>query len=95
MVEHQTLERKVGGSKPTSAMFFFFFFFYLLLRQSISDHYLRSCGYVTCSRPQRTATGGLEPGISRPKVLGFTTGRDTLLPQKYWLYPGSGGSVPT
>ena len=53
--------------------FFFFFFFYLLLRRSISDHYLRSCGYVTCSRPQRTATGGLEPGTSRPKVLGFTT----------------------
>ena len=50
-----------------------FVFFYLLLRRSISDHYLRSCGYVTCSRPQRTATGGLEPGTSRPKVLGFTT----------------------
>ena len=48
-------------------------FFYLLLRRSISDHYLRSCGYVTCSRPQRTATRGLEPGTSRPKVLGFTT----------------------
>ena len=54
-------------------VFFWFFFFYLLLRRSISDHYLRSCGYVTCSRPQRTATGGLEPGTSRPKVLGFTT----------------------
>ena len=26
---------------------------------------------MTCSRPQRTATGGLEPGTSRPKVLGF------------------------
>ena len=50
-----------------------FFFFYLLLRRSISDHYLRSCGYVTCSRPQRTATGGLKPGTSQPKVLGFTT----------------------
>ena len=25
------------------------FFFYLLLRRSISDHYLRSCGYVTSS----------------------------------------------
>ena len=48
-------------------------FFNLLLRRSISDHYLRSCGYVTCSRPQRTATGGLEPGTSRPKVQGFTT----------------------
>ena len=48
-------------------------FFYLLLRQSISDHYLRSCGYVTCSRPQRKATEGLEPGASRPKVLGFPT----------------------
>ena len=47
--------------------------FYLLLRRSISDHYLRSSGYVTCSRPQRTATGGLEPGTSRPKFLGFTT----------------------
>ena len=55
-------------------------FFYLLLRRSISDHYLRSCGYVTCSRPQRTATGGLEPGTSRPKVLGFITApvRSTL-----------------
>ena len=52
---------------------FYFLFFYLLLRRSISDHYLRSCGYVTCSRPQRTANGGLEPGTSRPKVLGFTT----------------------
>ena len=28
---------------------------------------------MTCSRPQRTATGGLEPGTSRPKVLDFTT----------------------
>ena len=27
-------------------------FFDLLLRRSISDQYLRSCGYVTCSRPQ-------------------------------------------
>ena len=53
--------------------YFFLFFFYLLLRRSISDHNLRSCGYVTCSRPQRTVTGGLEPGTSRPKVLGFTT----------------------
>ena len=53
--------------------YFFLFFFYMLLRRLISDHYLRSCGYVTCSRPQRTATGGLEPGTSRPKVLGFTT----------------------
>ena len=51
----------------------YLFFFYLLLRRSISDHYLRSCGYVTCSRPQRTATVGLEPGTSRPKVLRFTT----------------------
>ena len=50
------------------------FFFYLLLRQSVSDHYLRSCGYVTCSRPRRTATRlRLEPGTSPPKVLGFTT----------------------
>ena len=49
-------------------------FFYLInFLRSISDHYIRSCGYVTCSRPQRTATGGLEPGTSRPKVLGFTT----------------------
>ena len=54
-------------------LFFSLFFFYLLLRRLISDHYLRSCGYVTCSRPQRTATGGLEPGTSWPKVLGFTT----------------------
>ena len=50
-----------------------FFVFYLLLRRSISDHYLRSCGYVNCSRPQQKATGGLKPGISRPKVLDFTT----------------------
>ena len=49
------------------------FLFYFLLRRSISDHYLRSCGYVTCSRPQQTATGGLELRTSRPKVLGFTT----------------------
>ena len=48
-------------------------FFYLLLRRSNSDHYLRSCGYVTCSRPQQTVTGGLEPGTSRPKVLVFNT----------------------
>ena len=48
------------------------FFFYLLLRQSIPYHSLSSCGYVTCSRPQQTATGGLEPGSSRPKVLSFT-----------------------
>ena len=47
---------------------FMLFFIYLFLRRS--NHYLRSCGYVTCSRPQRTATGGLEPGTSRPK--GFT-----------------------
>ena len=33
----------------------FFFFFYCLLSRSISDHYLRSCGNVTCSRPQRKA----------------------------------------
>ena len=35
---------------------------------------------MTCSRPQRTASGGLEPGTSRPKVLGFTTApvRSTL-----------------
>ena len=63
----------VGSIGYESEQFFFFFFFYLLLRQSISDHNLRSCGYVTSSRPQRTATGVLEPGTSRPKVLGFTT----------------------
>ena len=53
----------------------FYSFFFLLVTETInfSDHYLRSCGYVTCSRPQRTATGGLEPGTSRPKVIGFTT----------------------
>ena len=56
--------------------------FFLLLRQSISDHYLRSCGYVICSRPQRTATGGLEPGTSWPKVLGLTTG-----PVRYTFHP--------
>ena len=49
-----------------------FFFFYLLLRRLISDHYLRSCGYVTCSWPQQTATGGLESG-PLGSVLGFTT----------------------
>ena len=48
---------------------------YMLPRRSIFDLYLRSCGYVTCSRQQRTATGGLEPGTSRPKVIGFTTAR--------------------
>ena len=48
--------------------------FYLLLRQSISDHYLWSCGYVNYSRPHRRTTRlRLEPWPSRPKVLGFTT----------------------
>ena len=57
----------------TNAFFLTFHIIILLLRRSISDHYLRSCGYVTCSKPKRTATGGFEPGTSRPKVLGFTT----------------------
>ena len=51
------------------------YFIFLLVTEtinSISDHYLRSCGYVTCSWPQRRATGGLKPGTSWPKVLGFT-----------------------
>ena len=34
-----------------SFFFFFFFFFFTLY----SDYYLRSCGIVTCSRPQRMA----------------------------------------
>ena len=63
---------KIHRSFESGSFRLFFFFFYLLLRRSISDYYLRSCGYVTCSRPQLTATGGLEPGTSRPKVLGFT-----------------------
>ena len=41
---------------------------------------------MTCSRPQRTATGGLEPGTSRPKVLGFTTA-----PSAYITYNGENG----
>ena len=67
----------------------YIFFFYLLLRRSISDHYLRSCGYITCSRPQRTATGGLEPGTSRSKVLGFTTApvRSTYLTMCLMICP--------
>ena len=66
-----------------------FFFFYLLLRRSISDHYLRSCGYVTCSRPQRKATGGLEPGTSRPKVL-----RSTTAPvRSMWMWRFGDGDV--
>ena len=45
--------------------FFFFFFFYCLLSRSISDHYLRSCGNVTCSWPQRKALRlRIEPGTS-------------------------------
>ena len=42
---------------------------------------------MTCSRPQRTATGGLEPGTSRPKVLGFSTApvRSTKL---LWKHKG-------
>ena len=72
----------VGVNRVNKFMNFFFSIdldlckkkiFHMLLRRSISDHYLRSCGYVTFSRPQRTATGGLEPGTSQPKVLGFTT----------------------
>ena len=52
--------------KPDILSFFFFSFFYLLLRQSISDHYLKICGNVTCSRTQRKATRfRLEPGTSR------------------------------
>ena len=48
--------------------------FYLLLRRSISGQYLRSCGTVTCSKPQRTTTGLIfEPGTSRPKVQDFIT----------------------
>ena len=82
-----------GGITNNLACFFFFFFFYLLLRRSISDHYLRSCGYVTFSRPQRTATGGLEPGTSRPKVLGFTTApvRSTSFSIKTFAIDKGGG----
>ena len=73
------------ASKKYVTSLFFYLFFYLIPRRSFSDHYLRSCGYVTCSRPQRTATGGLEPGTSRPIVLGFTTApvRSSLW-QKRW-----------
>ena len=62
-------------SMRTSALYIIYVppFFYLLMRRSISDHNLRNCGYVTCSRPQRTATGGFEPRTPRPKVLSFTT----------------------
>ena len=53
---------------------FLLLLFYSSLRQSISDHYLRSCGNVTCSRPQQTATRlRLEPGTIRSEALGFTT----------------------
>ena len=46
-------------------LFFFFFFFYCLLSRSISDHYLMSCGNMTCSRPQRKASRlRIEPGTS-------------------------------
>ena len=68
-----TLSARVDVCEFMIALLFVVLYLYLLLRRSISDHYLRSCGYVTCSRSQRTATGGLEPGTSRPKVLGFTT----------------------
>ena len=45
-----------------------------LLRGSISDHYPRSCGNVTRSRPRRLATRlRLEQGALRPEVLSFTT----------------------
>ena len=48
---------------------FFFFFFYRLLSRSISDHYPRSCGNVTCSRPQRKAPRlRIEPGTSGTEV---------------------------
>ena len=41
------------------------FFFYCVLCRSISYHYPRSCGIVTCSRPQETATQlRIEPGTS-------------------------------
>ena len=64
---------KITDSGMYGAGLFCWGCFYLLLRRSISDHYLRSCGYVTCSRPQRTATRlRLEPGTSPPIVLGFT-----------------------
>ena len=43
-------------------------FFYLLLRRSIADHYLRSCGYVTCSRPQRTANGDFAQGHNERRL---------------------------
>ena len=54
--------------------FFFFFFFYCLLSRSISDHYLRSCENVTCSRPQRKAPRlRIEPGTSGTGVNHSTT----------------------
>ena len=80
-------DRTLSDSK---SMFFFVLFFYLLLRRSIADHYLRSCGYVACSRPQQTANGGLKPGTSRPKVLGFTTCRHAIAKtsNKGWQWLG-------
>ena len=45
--------------------FFFFFLFYCLLSRLTSDHYLRSCGNVTCSRPQQKAPRlRIEPATS-------------------------------
>ena len=45
--------------------FFLFFFFFFSLSRSISDHYLRRCGNVTCSRQQRKAPRlRIDPGTS-------------------------------
>ena len=46
----------------------------------------RSCGKETCSMPQRTATRlRLEPGTSRPYVIGFTVAsvRPTFTPSRF------------
>ena len=59
---------------------FLLLFFVLVTeqRRSFSDHYLRNCGNVTCSRPQQMATWlrlepGTWPGPLNPKFLGFVT----------------------
>ena len=62
--------------------FFFLFFFNCLLSRSISDHYLRSCGNVTCSRPQQKApwlrielgTSGTGVNHSTPAPVRSTSG---------------------
>ena len=72
--------------KSLQCTYFFFLLILTVLSRSISDNYTRGCGFVTCSRPQRTGprlkfkppTSGTRVIHSTPAPVRSTRQRMTL-----------------